>query len=77
MTTDQNDPKSAAALAKAYGVGEATIKRDGQFARAVEDLKQADPTIEQQVHSGKVAKQSVVAANLLPSMKFVCNLPLG
>ena len=62
LTTDQNDPKSAAALAKAYGVGEATIKRDGQFARAVEDLKQADPTIEQRVHSGKVAKQSVVAA---------------
>ena len=61
MTTDQNDPKSAAALAKAYGVGEATIERDGQFARAVEDLKQADPTIEQRVHSGKVAKQSVVA----------------
>ena len=68
---------TATKLAANYGVDERTIKRDGQFARAVEDLKKADPTIEQRVHSGKVAKQSVVAANLLPSMKFVCNLPLG
>ena len=54
--------KTGESLAADYGVGQATIRRDGQFARAVEDLKKADPTIEQQVHSGKVAKQSVVAA---------------
>ena len=54
--------KTAESLAADYGVGQATIRRDGQFARAVEDLKKADPTIEQRVHSGKVAKQSVVAA---------------
>ena len=60
----QNDGLIPAAkrLATQFGVGRATIERDGQFARAVEDLKQADPTIEQRVHSGKVAKQSVVAA---------------
>ncbi|MCY2944866.1 MAG: ParB/RepB/Spo0J family partition protein [Planctomycetota bacterium] len=54
--------KTSAKLATQFGVGKATIERDGQFARAVEDLKKADPTIEQRVHSGKVAKQSVVAA---------------
>ena len=48
--------KTAESLAADYGVGQATIRSDGQFARAVEDLKQADPTIEQQVHGGKVAK---------------------
>ena len=53
---------TATKLATTFGVSEPTIKRDGQFARAVEDLKKADPTIEQRVHSGKVAKQSVVAA---------------
>ena len=60
----QNDGLIPAAkrLATQFGVGRATIERDGQFTRAVEDLKQADPTIEQRVHSGKVAKQSVVAA---------------
>ena len=63
-TGGQNVPhlKTAESLAKVYGVTSRTIKRDGQFARAVEVVKQADPTIEQQVHSGKVAKQSVVAA---------------
>ena len=60
---DQNDPASTATkLATTFGVSEPTIERDGQFARAVEDLKQADPTIEQRVHGGKVSKQSVVAA---------------
>ena len=54
--------KTAESLAADYGVGQATIRRDGQFARAVEDLKKADPTIEQRVHSGKMSKQSVVAA---------------
>ena len=62
-TGGQNVPhlKTAESLAKVYGVTSRTIKRDGQFVDAVEDLKQADPTIEQRVHSGKVAKQSVVA----------------
>ena len=60
---DKSAPlKTAESLANNYGVSERTIKNDGQFARAVEDLKKADPTIEQRVHSGKVAKQSVVAA---------------
>ena len=57
-----SDAPTAAKLATNFGVTSRTIERDGQFARAVEDLKQVDPTIEQRVHSGKVAKQSVVAA---------------
>ena len=60
---DQNDPHfTATKLSKTFGVGEATIERDGQVARAVEVVKQSDPTIEQRVHSGKISKQSVVAA---------------
>ena len=51
--------KTSEGLAKAYGVTARTIERDGQFARAVEDVKKADPTIEQRVHGGKVSKQSV------------------
>ena len=62
LTSPHFEEKSAAGLATNYGVSKATIERDGQFARAVEVVKQADPTIEQRVHSGKVAKQSVVAA---------------
>ena len=59
----QNDGASTAAkLATTFGVGKATIERDGQFARAVEEVKKADPTIEQRVHRGEVARQSVVAA---------------
>ena len=51
-----SDAPTAAKLATNFGVTSRTIERDGQFARAVEDLKKADPTIEQQVHGGKVAK---------------------
>ncbi len=49
-------------LATTYGVTSRTIERDGQFARAVEMVKQADPEIEKKVHQGQVNKQSVVAA---------------
>ena len=39
---DQSDHlKTSESLATAYGVGEATIRRDGQFARAVEVVKEA------------------------------------
>ena len=41
---DHIDPLilSADTLATQYGVGSATIKRDGQFARAVDVVKEAD-----------------------------------
>jgi protein gp37 len=60
--SDKKSELTAAKLATDYGVTSRTIERDGQFARAVEDVKKADPTIEQRVHSGEVNKQSVVAA---------------
>ena len=70
-SSDQNDHlKTSQKLATQFGVGQATIKRDGQFARAVEVVKQADPTIEQRVHSGKVAKQSVTAVAAEPKPFF-------
>ena len=59
---DKMSELTAQKLANNFGVTSRTIERDGQFARAVEVVKQADPAIEQRVHSGKVAKQSVVAA---------------
>ena len=63
QSSDQIDPlKTSAKLATQFGVGEATIRRDGQFALAVEEVKKADPNIEQRVHRGEVARQSVVAA---------------
>jgi len=40
-------------LATTYGVTSRTIERDGQFARAVEMVKQADPEIEKKVHHTK------------------------
>ena len=66
---------TAKKMADTYGATDRTIRNDGQFARAVEDLKQADPTIEQRVHSGKVAKQSVVAGAkvLRPSSITQCS----
>jgi protein gp37 len=53
---------TAQKLATTFGVKPRTIESDGQFARAVETVKAADPTIEQRVHNGEVSKQSVVAA---------------
>jgi protein gp37 len=57
-----SEAQTAKELATDYGVTSRTIERDGQFARAVETVKAADPTIEQRVHNGEVSKQSVVAA---------------
>jgi hypothetical protein len=62
LSDKMSEGQTAAKLATDYGVTSRTIERDGQFARAVEDVKKADPTIEQRVHSGEVSKQSVVAA---------------
>lgn len=61
---DQNDPTSTAEkLATQHGVSAPTIKRDGQFATAVETLKAHVPDIEQRVMSGDVpSKQAVVDA---------------
>ena len=36
---------TAKKMAATYGVTDRTIRNDGQFARAVEDVKKADPTI--------------------------------
>ncbi len=49
----QNDPLNAAAtLAKEHGVSEKTIKRDGQFAKAVETLKPIIPDIAEKIAKG-------------------------
>ena len=61
--------KTAEALAKQHGVDEKTIRRDGQFAKAVEAVKSADPTIERRVAQGGAAaparKDVIKAAELL------------
>lgn len=58
---------TAERLAQQHGVTERTIRRDGDFAEAVETLKPHVPDIEQRVLSGKLPSKSAVvdaAANL-------------
>jgi hypothetical protein len=55
--------RTAATLAQQHGVSPATIKRDGVFAKAVQDLKPHVPDIEQRVMAGKVpSREAVVQA---------------
>jgi len=61
---DQNDPHSkppstAAQIAKEQGVGEATVKRDGQFADQVNKAATKDPTIRQKIMAGGKEGQEV------------------
>lgn len=65
LTSDQNDTKlqTAEVLAQEYGVSAPTIKRDGQFARAVEELKPFVPDIQERVMSGYIpSRQAVIEA---------------
>ncbi len=68
---DQNDthlPSTAASIADQHGVSEPTIKRDGQFAAAVEKLKPTVPDIEKRVMTGNVpSRKAVVIAAKEPS----------
>jgi len=41
--------QTAESIAKQHGVSEKTIRRDGQFAAAVDKLKAIDPDIEQKI----------------------------
>ena len=52
--------KTAERLAKQHGVNESTIRRDGDFADAVESLKPVVPDIEAQVMTGKVRSKAAV-----------------
>jgi phage N-6-adenine-methyltransferase len=70
LTSGQNVqklPHTAERLAEQHGVTERTIRRDGDFAEAVETLKPHVPDIEQRVMSGDVpSKQAVVEAAKTP-----------
>lgn len=59
--------KTASRLAQQHGVDPATIRRDGQFAKAVDRTRALDPDIDHKVVSGKgPAKAAVIkAAELL------------
>ncbi len=59
--------KTAQRLAREYGVSEMTIRRDGQFAEAVEKAGTLDPELERKVISGKGPPKAAVimAAELL------------
>lgn len=65
LTSDQNDLKSyestAAELAKEYGVSEATIKRDAEFAAGVEIIGKDNPVLKNEILKGKakISKQDV------------------
>ncbi|MCX7048585.1 MAG: hypothetical protein NTX50_24250 [Candidatus Sumerlaeota bacterium] len=61
----QNEPRlnTAETLAKEYGVSVATIKRDGQFASAVEALKPVAPDLESRIMAGTApTKVAIVKA---------------
>lgn len=53
-------PKTADRLAEQFGVSPATMKRDGQFAAAVESLKPVIPDIETRVMAGDVPSKKAV-----------------
>lgn len=60
----QNEPpiKTAEKLAAQYGVSASTIKRDSQYAEAVELLKSIDPEIVQKVLKGEAPSKSAIKA---------------
>ena len=60
--------RTSAGIAKLLGVSEKTIRRDGEFADAVESLKAVVPNIEQRIMSGDFAsKKSVIKAASKPA----------
>jgi phage N-6-adenine-methyltransferase len=73
LTSGQNGTKSTTAetLGAQHGVSERTIKRDGQFADAIEKLKQVEPGIEHEVIRGHSPAKSVV----VEAAKFVETAP--
>lgn len=60
-------PKTAEQLAQEHGVDEKTIRRDGEFAQAVDKARTLDPDLEHKVVSGKGPPKAAVikAAELL------------
>ncbi len=66
LTLDQSDPKSqlstAGYLAKEYNVGEATIKRDGEFAKGVELIGEHDPMLKDKILKGEseLSKKEII-----------------
>lgn len=56
-------PKTAERLAEQHGVSPRTIKNDGQFARAVDELRPHVPDIERRVMTGDIpSRQEVIEA---------------
>lgn len=64
LTSAQNEPKfshsTASALAKEYNVSEATIKRDGDFAKGLDQLDSVSPGTKEQVLTGKIPSDKKV-----------------
>lgn len=69
IVRDQSDPQQSTAerLGTEHGVGQATVKRAGQYAAAVDRVKSIDPEIESKVSAGTAPPRSSVvkAARLL------------
>ncbi|HRJ31367.1 MAG TPA: ParB N-terminal domain-containing protein [Cyclobacteriaceae bacterium] len=66
LTLDQNDLKlestnTALALAKEYNVSEATIKRDGDFARGIDLIGDKNPNLKEKILKGEspISKTSI------------------
>jgi len=53
--------KTAEKIAQEHGVNERTVRRAGEFVKAVEKAKEHDPDIEQKIVQGKVSRKEVLA----------------
>jgi len=62
---------TAESIAEQYGVDERTIRRDGQFADAVEKIEPYVPDITQKVMAGEVTKKAVIEAAKVPEKAHV------
>src|SRR5262249_24517691 len=74
----QNDPpgeRVSETLAEKHGIGEKTIRRDAEFAQAVDKIGAADPTQKEAILSGKSGrtKQQVISANKPPILCDRCS----
>lgn len=52
--SDANDGKTSAKIAEQTGVSQATIERDAQFAKSVDEIKKVEPDLANKILKGKV-----------------------
>jgi hypothetical protein len=73
-SSGQNGHSTAAALADKHGVGEKTIRRDAEFAQAVDEVTKIDPAAKEAILSGAsgATRQQVIDAASTPEQSLFC-----